>query len=190
MLYWFQTQKLLSTDCAPDFKKSTDFADLEKSSTFFSASGSVCSFFSRVSYPTQLLFVATDCSQQVFIANPLLIGIIMQPGIVLWHWEGEAHHQTLIIWGGGGVQVVYFWKPSKHCHVGIHWIALTECSHISTNVSGFQSFFQIFCLFSYWPRQISHHQQHKVILVPAFYLRFQVVECVIFHFILFFSKWG
>ena len=67
--------------------------------SFFSASRSVCSFFFRVSYTAQLLFVATDSSQPVFIANPWLIGIIMQPGIVLWHWEGEVHHQTLIIWG-------------------------------------------------------------------------------------------
>ena len=26
-----------------------------------------------------------------------------------------------------------FWKPSKPCHVGIHWIALTEYSQMSTH---------------------------------------------------------
>ena len=33
-----------------------------------------------------------------------------------------------------------FWKPSKPCHVGIHWIAFTECSQMSTHVPGFHSF--------------------------------------------------
>ena len=33
------------------------------------------------------------------------------------------------------------WKPSKPCHIGIHWVALTECSQMSTHVPGFQSFF-------------------------------------------------
>ena len=37
-----------------------------------------------------------------------------------------------------------FWKPFKPCHVGIHWIALTECSHMSTHVPGFQTFFIFF----------------------------------------------
>ena len=52
----------------------------------------------------------------------------------------------------------YFWKPSKPCHVGIHWIALGEYSQMSTHVSGFQSsssYFASFCI-----AQISH-QQHK-----------------------------
>ena len=35
-------------------------------------------------------------------------------------------------------------KPSKPCRVCIHWIALTEYSHMSTHVSGFQSYFRIF----------------------------------------------
>ena len=34
-----------------------------------------------------------------------------------------------------------FWKPSKPCHVGIHWKALAEFSQMSTHVSGFLSFF-------------------------------------------------
>ena len=32
------------------------------------------------------------------------------------------------------------WKPSKPYHVGIHWIALIECSQMSTHLLGFQSF--------------------------------------------------
>ena len=34
-----------------------------------------------------------------------------------------------------------FWKPSKPCHVGILWTALTEYSQLSTHMQGFQSFF-------------------------------------------------
>ena len=37
-----------------------------------------------------------------------------------------------------------FWKTSKPCHVGIHYIALTEYSQKSTNMPGFQSFFSVF----------------------------------------------
>ena len=33
-----------------------------------------------------------------------------------------------------------FGKPSKPCHVGIHWIALTEFFQLSTHLPGFQSF--------------------------------------------------
>ena len=33
-----------------------------------------------------------------------------------------------------------FWKPSKPCHIGIHWIALTEYSQMSTHITGFHSF--------------------------------------------------
>ena len=35
-------------------------------------------------------------------------------------------------------------KHSKPCHVGIHWIALAECSQMSTHVPGFQSFSRFF----------------------------------------------
>ena len=31
-------------------------------------------------------------------------------------------------------------KPSKPCHVGIYWKALTEYSQMSTHMPGFQSF--------------------------------------------------
>ena len=52
----------------------------------------------------------------------------------------------------------YLWKPSKPCHVGIHWIALTEYSQMSTHMPGFQSFLRF--LASFCIGQISH-QQHK-----------------------------
>ena len=51
-----------------------------------------------------------------------------------------------------------FYKLSKPCHVGIHWIALTECFPISTHVPGFQSFFSFFA--SFCNGRIIH-QQHK-----------------------------
>ena len=35
-----------------------------------------------------------------------------------------------------------FWKPSDHCHVGIHRKALTEHFRMSTRLPGFQSFFR------------------------------------------------
>ena len=47
-----------------------------------------------------------------------------------------------------------FWKPSKPCHVGIHWIALAEYSQMSTHVPGFQSFFIFFCIILYWPNSL------------------------------------
>ena len=52
----------------------------------------------------------------------------------------------------------YFWKPSKPCHVGIHWIELAEYSQMSTHLPGFLSFFRF--LTSFCIGQISH-QQHK-----------------------------
>ena len=39
-----------------------------------------------------------------------------------------------------------FRKSFEPCHAGIHWIALTEYSQMSTNLPGFQSFFQVFCI--------------------------------------------
>ena len=38
------------------------------------------------------------------------------------------------------------WKPSKPCHVGVHWIALVEFSQMSTHVPGSQTFFRYFAL--------------------------------------------
>ena len=46
----------------------------------------------------------------------------------------------------------------KPCHVGIHWIALTEYSQMSTHMQGFQSFFKFFA--SFCIGQFSQ-QQHK-----------------------------
>ena len=51
-----------------------------------------------------------------------------------------------------------FWKPSKPCHVGIHQIALTEFSQMSTHMPGFQSFLRF--LTSFCIGQINL-QQHK-----------------------------
>ena len=51
-----------------------------------------------------------------------------------------------------------FCKPSKPCHVGIHWIALTEYSQMSTHMSGFQWYFSIFVSFCIGK---TRHQQHK-----------------------------
>ena len=38
----------------------------------------------------------------------------------------------------------HFWKTSKPCHVGIHQIALTEFSQMSTHLPGFRSFSVVF----------------------------------------------
>ena len=37
-----------------------------------------------------------------------------------------------------------FYKPFEPGHVGIHWIAFTEYSQMSTHVLRFQSFFRVF----------------------------------------------
>ena len=50
-----------------------------------------------------------------------------------------------------------FWKTSKPCHIGIHWIAPNEFYQISIHGPGFQSFFRIFVSFCFG--KISH-QQH------------------------------
>ena len=42
-----------------------------------------------------------------------------------------------------------FWKPSKPCHVGIHWKALAEYSQMSTHLLGFRLFFIFFCIILY-----------------------------------------
>ena len=54
-----------------------------------------------------------------------------------------------------------FCKPSKPCLVGVHWIALTEYSQMSTHVPVFQSFLRFFT--SFCIGQISH-QQHILVL--------------------------
>ena len=43
-----------------------------------------------------------------------------------------------------------FWKTSKPCHVGIHWIALLEYFHMSTHLPGFSVIFQVICIILYW----------------------------------------
>ena len=45
-----------------------------------------------------------------------------------------------------------FDKPSKPCHVGIHWIALTEYSQMSTHLPEFRPFFSFYIIL-YWPNQ-------------------------------------
>ena len=50
------------------------------------------------------------------------------------------------------------WKPTKPCHVGIHWIALTEYSQMSIHSPRFRGFFRISALFCIG--KISQ-QQHK-----------------------------
>ena len=42
-------------------------------------------------------------------------------------------------------------KQSKPCHVGTHWIALTEYSLMSTHLPGFPSLFKVYCIIFYWP---------------------------------------
>ena len=49
-----------------------------------------------------------------------------------------------------------FYKQSKPCHIGFHWIALTEYSQMSTHFPGFQTFFSFFA--SFCIGQISHQQ--------------------------------
>ena len=44
-----------------------------------------------------------------------------------------------------------FINLSKPCHVGIHWIALAEYSHMSTHLPGFHSFFRFLSINLYWP---------------------------------------
>ena len=52
-----------------------------------------------------------------------------------------------------------FYKPSKPCCVGIHWIALAEYSQMSTHMPGFHSFFSFFAAYLVFDK-ISH-QLHK-----------------------------
>ena len=62
-----------------------------------------------------------------------------------------------------------FWKPSKHCYVGIHWIALTEYSQMSTNMPGFQSLFSFLEIILYGPNLIatSSKRVNKVLKLTA-----------------------
>ena len=51
-----------------------------------------------------------------------------------------------------------FEKPSRPCHVGIHWINPAKHSQMSTYMPGFRSFFSFFA--SFCVGKIGH-QQHK-----------------------------
>ena len=60
----------------------------------------------------------------------------------------------------------FFWKPFKPCHVGIHLKALTEFSHMSTYMPGFESFFSFLAWFCIG--QISHQQHTGQIILHNF----------------------
>ena len=69
-----------------------------------------------------------------------------------WNWSSSEYLRYLVYWLDALQSVTLiilpdlhiFWEKntSKPCHVGNHWIALTECSQMSTHVPGFQSFFR------------------------------------------------
>ena len=46
----------------------------------------------------------------------------------------------------------YFWKTSKPCHVGIHWIAIAECTHRWVLMWQEFSHFQVFCIIVYFAK--------------------------------------
>ena len=69
-------------------------------------------------------------------------------------------------------------KPSKPCHVGIHWIAFTEYSQMSTHMPGFHSFFMFVCIILYWPHL--SHRQHKGKLTSNHHLCMSLLH----HFVL------
>ena len=46
---------------------------------------------------------------------------------------------------------VSFRKASKPCHVGIHWKAIAEYSHMGTMFQGFNDFSGDFCIIFCWP---------------------------------------
>ena len=65
-------------------------------------------------------------------------------------YHGFSHFLTLPmlkLLSSNAQECKYIWKLSKPCNVGIHWIALTEYSQMSTHMSGFQWFFRIYELF-------------------------------------------
>ena len=64
----------------------------------------------------------------------------------------------------------YFWKPSKPFHVGVHKIALTEYSQMSTHE--FQS---LFCCFASFCICKISHLQHKGQVFEAFIRLFEVL---------------
>ena len=65
-----------------------------------------------------------------------------------------------------GTRMQRFWKPSKHCHVGIHLKALAESSQMSTHISGFRLYFKF--LASFCIGQISQWQHKGLITERSF----------------------
>ena len=61
-----------------------------------------------------------------------------------------------------------FWKPSEPCHVGTHWIALTEYFQMGTHLLGFRSFFSFFA-YPFCIVKLACNQQHKGEMVYSQY---------------------
>ena len=81
--------------------------------------------------------------------------------ITTHHWSSSSLSLTLPVLrllSSKAQERKDFYKLPKPCHVGTHWKALAECSQMSTNLSGFRSFFRIFASFCIGQ---SSHQQHK-----------------------------
>ena len=55
-------------------------------------------------------------------------------------------------------------KPPKPCHVGIHWIALTEHSQMSTHMAGFQSVFRFLHHFIFAKLPTSSIRVNKMVI--------------------------
>ena len=60
---------------------------------------------------------------------------------VIWHQLFNYLWYSPVIWHQLFHWKADFWKTSKPCHVGIHWIALAEFSQVSTHMPGLQLFF-------------------------------------------------
>ena len=58
--------------------------------------------------------------------------------LMVWHVVSPSNAEATFIQQTSTQS--FFWKPSKPYHVGIHWMALTEYSQMSTHVPGFQSY--------------------------------------------------
>ena len=75
----------------------------------------------------------------------------------LWH-DLDLTLSMLGLLSSMGEKCKTFCKPSKPCHVGIHWKDLAQYSRMSTHMPWFKSFPSFFASFCF--DQISH-QQHK-----------------------------
>ena len=58
-----------------------------------------------------------------------------------WKWVNPSNSEATLV---QSTRTHDFRKPSKPCHVGIHWIVLAEYSQIGSHVPGFQSIFSFF----------------------------------------------